>query len=99
MSALLEPGLARTHLDQKRCWLVGRVLEAMKGVLRGNGLLTGMQGVLLLPQQHFQGAFQDLEMLVVGLVVMGRRSTFGATSISTRVRSPPVSSLVWRKVA
>jgi len=71
----------------------------MPCVLRGDGPLTGAQGVLLHSQEHLQGAFEDLEVLVVRLVVVGRRSAAGATSIAIRVSSPPVSSLVFRKVA
>jgi len=33
--------------------------------------------VLLLSQEHLQGAFEDLEVLVVRLVVVGRRSAAG----------------------
>jgi hypothetical protein len=68
-------------------------------VLRYHGLLPRPQEAYLPAHEHLQATVEHLEVLGVGFVIVGAFPPPGATSISMSVWSPPVSSLVSRKVA
>src|SRR5918997_391175 len=77
LEALLEAAVTGPERDEEPDRLVGGVVEAVQRAFGRNRLLARGQDAGLATDHHLQRALQDLEVLGVGEVVVGRRAPAG----------------------